>query len=186
VEIYQGDRQNYEIPEAPRSNSEKDSIGGWRPKGFVSVALDKGYRLGFEASSDHISTHLSYANVFVKGELTRESLLDGFRKRHIYAATDNILADVESGSHLAGDEFSTSELPSLRVKLKGTSNFAKVVIVRDGKYVYSTAPNRQSVDFSWRDNQPNRGKTSYYYVRGEQDNGELVWVSPLWITYTGN
>jgi hypothetical protein len=60
------------------------------------------------------------------------------------------------------------------------------VIVRDGKYVYSTAPNRQSVDFSWRDNQPNRGKTSYYYVRGEQDNGELVWVSPLWITYTGN
>jgi hypothetical protein len=74
----------------------------------------------------------------------------------------------------------------LKVKLNGTSNFAKVVVVRDGKYVYSLAPNSQSVEFSWRDNQPNRGKTSYYYVRGEQDNGELVWVSPLWITYTGN
>src|SRR2546429_4274143 len=41
VEIYQGDRQNYEIPDGPRANSEKDSIGGWRPKGFVSLALAK-------------------------------------------------------------------------------------------------------------------------------------------------
>ena len=48
VEIYQGDRQNYEMPDAPRSNSEKDSIGNWRPKGFVSLALAKGYKLGFD------------------------------------------------------------------------------------------------------------------------------------------
>jgi hypothetical protein len=31
-----------------------------------------------------------------------------------------------------------------------------------------------------------KGKNSYYYVRGEQDNGEIVWISPFWITYTGN
>ena len=29
------------------------------------------------------------------------------------------------------------------------------------------------------------GKMSYYYVRGEQENGEIVWASPMWITYTG-
>ena len=173
------------MPGAPRSNSEQDSLGGWRPKGYVSVALDKGYRLGFEASSDHISTHISYCNVYVK-DLTREGILEALKSRHIYAATDNILADVESGSHLMGDEFSTSELPSLKIKLKGTSKFAKVSIVRDGKYVYSTSPNTRDVDFSWRDNQPNKAHTSYYYVRGEQDDGELVWVSPLWIRYTGN
>ena len=186
VEIYQGMRQNYEIPDGPRANSEKDSIGGWRPKGFISLALDKGYRLGFESSSDHISTHISYANIVVKGEVTRESLLDGFRKRHVYAATDEILADVRSGDYLAGDEFSTSALPTLTVKLEGTSKFAKVVIIRDGKYVYSTAPAAQNVQFTWRDNQPVKGKNSYYYVRGEQDNGEIVWVSPFWITYDGN
>jgi hypothetical protein len=44
----QGDRQNYEIPEGPRSNNEKDSIGGWRPKGFINIALDQGFRLGFQ------------------------------------------------------------------------------------------------------------------------------------------
>jgi hypothetical protein len=181
VEIYQGIRQNYEMADAPRANSEKDSIGGWRPKGYVNIALDKGYRLGFESSSDHISTHISYCILLTK-DLSREAVLEAFQKRHVYAATDNILADVESGSHLMGDEFTTSDTPSLKVKLKGTSKFAKVVIVKDGKYVYSTAPNAQSVDFSWRDNEPS-GKTSYYYVRGEQDNGEIVWASPMWIDY---
>jgi hypothetical protein len=39
------------------------------------------------------------------------------------------------------------------------------------------------VDFSWTDPSPVPGKTSYYYVRGEQKNGELVWVSPEWIKY---
>jgi hypothetical protein len=184
VEIYQGDRQSYEMPGSPRSNSEKDAPGEWRPKGYVSVALEKGYRLGFEASSDHVSTHISYANVYVK-EATRESVLEALKSRHVYASTDNILADVESGSHMMGDEFSTSELPSLKIKLRGTSRFAKVSIVRNGKYVYSSSPNTQEVNFSWRDNQPEKGKTSYYYVRGEQDDGELVWISPLWIRYTG-
>src|SRR5262249_28428942 len=39
VEIYQGDRQNYEMPGAPRSHSEKDSIGLWRPQAFVNLAF---------------------------------------------------------------------------------------------------------------------------------------------------
>jgi hypothetical protein len=185
VEIYQGLRQSYEMPGAPRSNTLTDSIADWRPKGFVSVALDKGYRLGFEASSDHISTHISYANLYVK-EVTRESVLDALKKRHVYASTDEILADVESGTHMMGDEFSTADPPTLKVKLRGTSQFAKVTIIRDGKFVYSTSPNASEVEFSWRDNQPQKDKTSYYYVRGEQDDGEIVWVSPMWIRYTGN
>src|ERR1700679_3584036 len=83
VEIYQGDRQNYEMPDAPRSNSEKVSIGLWRPKGLVGVALDKGYKLGLQASSDLISTHMSYCNLLAK-HTSRESLLEAFQKRHVY------------------------------------------------------------------------------------------------------
>ncbi len=184
VEIYQGLRQDYEMPGAPRSSSEKDSIGGWRPKGFVNLALDKGYRLGFEASSDHISTHMSYANLYVT-DLTRQAVLDALKKRHVYAATDEILADFECGGHMMGDEFSTPQPPTLRIKLRGTSKFSKVTIIRDGKVVYSISPRTQDVDFSWRDNQPNTNQTSYYYARGEQDDGEIVWVSPMWIKFTG-
>jgi hypothetical protein len=184
VEIYQGDRQNYEVPDGPRSNSEKDSIGNWRPKGFVNLALQKGYKLGFQASSDHVSTHMSYCNLLAK-DLTRESVLDAFEKRHVYGATDNILADVRSGPYIMGDAFSTAEAPNLHVKLEGTAKFAKVVVIKDNQYVYSTQPDSDKVEFNWRDNSPVKGKTSYYYVRGEQNNGEIVWASPMWITYTG-
>jgi hypothetical protein len=185
VEIYQGDRQNYEMPDAPRSNSEKDSIGGWRPKGFVSLALEMGYKLGFQASSDHISTHMSYCNLYVK-DASREAIMDAFRKRHVYGATDNILADVRSGPYMMGDVFTTSSAPELRVKLVGTAPFAKVHIIKDNKYVYTSQPNTASVEFTWRDNAPVPGKQSYYYVRGEQEDGEIVWVSPMWITYKKN
>jgi hypothetical protein len=184
VEIYQGMRQNYEMSGAPRSNTENDSIGGWRPKGFVNLALEQGYKLGFEASSDHISTHMSYAAVLAK-DSTREAVLDGLRQRHVYAATADILADVRSGPHLFGDAFSTASTPELSVKLSGTAPFAKVTIVKDNQYVYSIEPGTQDVAFRWRDNKPAPGKTSYYYVRGEQTDGEIVWVSPFWITYTG-
>ncbi len=184
VEIYQGDRQNYEMPGAPRTNSATDSIGGWRPKGFVDLALEMGYRLSFEASSDHISTHMSYCNILSK-DGTREALIDAFHKRHVYAATDDILADVRSGDHIMGDAFSTSSAPSLHVKFVGTKPFAKVLIVKDNKYVYTSEPKTAKVDFSWKDTSPAAGKTSYYYVRGEQEDGEVVWASPMWITYNG-
>ncbi len=185
VEIYQGMRQNYETPDSPRSNSAADSIGGWRPKGFVNLALEKGYKLGFQASSDHISTHQSYATVLATEE-AREAIMDALRRRHVYASTEQIVADVRSGPDLMGDVFSTSAIPSLHVKLVGTTKFSMVVIVKDNRYVYTTEPHTGVVEFSWRDNAPSKGKQSYYYVRGEQDDGELVWASPIWITYTGN
>ena len=181
VEIYQGDRQNYEMAQAPRSNNEDDSIGGWQPLGFVSNALQKGYRLGFQASSDHISTHMSYCNLWVT-EPTRAAVLEAFKKRRVYGATENILADVRSGAHFMGEEFTTSSPPSIDVKLWGTADFAKVHIIKDNQHVYSVEPKSKKVDFNWRDANAERGKTSYYYVRGEQVDGELVWVSPMWIT----
>ncbi len=182
VEIYQGDRQSYEMPGAPRAPTADNATGGFRPLGFVSLALKKGYRLGFQASSDHISTHMSYCNLWVTSR-TREGIMEALRKRRVYGATDDILADVRCGAHFMGEEFTTNAPPVLRVKLDGTDRFSKVVIVRDGEIVYSTEPKQRQVSFEWRDATPQRGKTTYYYVRGEQSNGELVWVSPMWITY---
>jgi hypothetical protein len=184
VEIYQGDRQNYEMPDAPRANNANDSIGGWRPKGFINLALEKGYKLGFQASSDHISTHMSYCNLYVTAP-TREALLEAFQKRHIYGATDDILADVRSGNQMMGDAFETTALPQIKVKLIGTAPFAKVHIIRNNQYVYTIEPKTRTVEFTWRDEKPEAGRTSYYYVRGEQQDGEIVWASPMWITYRG-
>jgi hypothetical protein len=204
VEIYQGDRDNYERPDAPRtavteaklkqSTPEKESLGGWQPKGFVNLALKRGYRLAFESSSDHISTHLSYCNVLITGEPTRQAVIDAIRKRRVYASTDNLIADVRCKAgeteHFMGEEFTTSSPPTLSIHLIGPEKFAKVVIIKDDEEAKVFQPNEADVKLQWTDPSPSQGRTSYYYVRGEQTpdadgitSGELVWASPMWIKY---
>jgi hypothetical protein len=183
VEIYQGYRQSYESETGPRAAKAGDAIGNLRPAGYVSEALGKGYRLGFVASSDHASTHSAFTNVLATAA-TREAILDAIRKRHVYASTDNIVADVRSGEHLMGDEFAVNGAPAISVKLIGAAAFSKVVIVRDGKEVYTAAPGTKDVVLEWTDPEPVAvgGAASYYYVRGEQSDGQLVWTSPMWVT----
>ena len=53
-------------------------------------------------------------------------------------------------------------------------------------YVYDAEPNQQEIQLTWTDTAPERGKTSYYYVRIEQVRpqggfGALAWASPMWI-----
>jgi len=182
VEIFQGARFSYERDDAPRNATGKPSDAGYQPKGFVSNALLKGIRLGFQSSSDHNSTHTSYANILVTSP-TRAGVMEAFRKRRVYGATSNILADVRSGERFMGEEFETSSTPELSVKLWGTAPFARVHVIRDNVYVHTVSPGARQVSFTWRDAAAERGKTSYYYVRGEQEDGELVWVSPMWIRY---
>jgi hypothetical protein len=202
VEIYQGDRNSYERPDAPRSavheaqlkqsTPEDESFGGYRPKGYVNLALLKGYRLAFESSSDHISTHLSFCNVVVTNT-SREGILDAIRKRRVYGATDNILADVKVKAggvdHLFGEEFTTKEPVTLNIHLVGARTLATVTIIKDDKVVFTSSPNTKDVKLDWTDPNPTVGRTSYYYVRGQQvpdmegAEGEMVWVSPFWIKY---
>jgi hypothetical protein len=182
VEIYQGHRHNYEYLGAPRSPTQATQIGGYEPAGFVWNALEKGYRLGFECSSDHISTHMSYA-VLLTDEISRQGVIDAFRKRHSYGATDNILLVVRSGEHVMGDEFETPTRPTLDIVVQGTAPIAKLHVIRDNKYVYTTEPNQRDVTLRYADTAAAPSKAHYYYVRIEQTDGNLAWASPLWITY---
>jgi hypothetical protein len=182
VEIYQGLRHNYEHPGAPRAATAETQIGGYKPKGYVWNALEKGYRLGFQSSSDHVSTHMSYA-VVLTDDVSRQGIIDAFKKRHCYGATDNIVLDVRSDDHLMGDHFTTAKRPALDVRVYGTSPIAKIHIIRDNKYVYSAEPKEGKVTLHYTDMDAKQGKSSYYYVRVEQSDGNLAWASPMWITY---
>ena len=179
VEIYQGDRQDYEMPESPRANTSTDSISGYEAAGYVSNALGKGLQLAFEASSDHVSTHISFTNIWVT-DPSRAGIMDAMRKRRMYGSTDNIVADFRSGQHYMGESFSTTSEPVFEVKLWGTAAFQSVVVVKDNKVVYSTSGD-QTISFTWQDQSTVKGKTSYYYVRGVQTDGNIVWVSPIWV-----
>lgn len=181
VEIYQGHRHNYEHFGAPKSATEQTHIGGYKPAGFIWNALEKGYRLGFQSSSDHVSTHISYA-VVLTDDVSRQGLIDAFKKRHCYAATDNIILDVRSGDHLMGDIFEAAGKPTLTIAAEGTAPIRKVHVIRDNKYVLSTEPNDKTVKLSYTDDDAKAGESHYYYVRIEQADRNLAWASPMWIT----
>jgi hypothetical protein len=188
VEIYQGDRMNYEQEGAPRAghdpegNKKPYQLGGWEPKGFIDHALkDKGYRLGFQASSDHWSTHISYCVVLAE-TFYRDSILYGLKKRHVYAATDDIILDVRSGKYLMGDEFRTNLAPSVDIHVVGTGTLARIDILKDSEVAETIRPGKAEYQGKWIDPRPTEG-THYYYVRVQQEDGQLAWASPLWIDY---
>ncbi len=183
VEIFQGHRNSYEHLGAPRvGRTPAEAIAGMQPYGMVWNALALQYRLGFQSSSDHISTHISYA-VAIAEDHDRDAILDAFKRRHCYAATDNIVLDVRSGEHLMGDEFDADGPVRLRVLAHGTRPIARVDIIKDFVYVYSTQPNQARVEFQWTDAEPIKASPdpSWYYVRVIQDDGEIAWGSPFWV-----
>lgn len=158
TEIYQGDRNSYETQGGPRA-AVPDSPGlgraGVAPhqKGLVQNALGVGYRMGFIASSDHYSTHISYANLIVPdGVTTREDLLDAFRNRRTYASTDNIAVDFHSAGRHQGAVLASSAPPTLSVRVKGTGPILKVEVVKNNRSVYTHAGDGASVvEFEYRD-----------------------------------
>jgi hypothetical protein len=186
VELFQGFHGSYEAPGAPRIvDADSDIIHtSFKPDGYVSNALEKGLRLGFQASSDHVSTHVSYACVLAE-EFSRKGLVDAMRKRHTYAATDNIVLDVRMGTHgIMGDEVRTPQ-PRLSVLVLGTGPLDRVDVIRNGAVVHTerAGQNPEEARFQWEDKSPLKSaKPSYYYVRVLQKDGQMAWASPIWVT----
>jgi len=183
VEIYQGARNSYEALGAPRVHSEKEppaqAPGGFQKAGMLWNAYKKGYRLGITASSDHGSTHISYALVYVPKN-DRQEILDAIRQRHTYGATDTIIVEVRANGRFMGDEYKTREKPSLKVTVKGTGPIEKIDVIRSNAYVYSRKPSAANAEFTYTDMKPAKG-LNLYYVRVLQKDGELAWGSPVWV-----
>ena len=190
VELYQGYHAAYEYEGAPRAESANNHLlvhGAYEPAGFYWNALAKGYKLGVQASSDHISTHSSYAMIYTP-TTNRTDIVESMRKRHAYAATDNIILDFEAvdtdgSAHLMGDIFTASRGLKLRVKVDGTDLVTRVDVIRNNAIVYS-APDQgtKSLNFEYVDREPQPG-TNWYYIRVTQIDRNLAWSSPVWVTY---
>lgn len=188
VEIYQGYHANYEYEGAPRAESQDYHVathGPYRPAGFYWNALKKGYLLGTESSSDHVSTHSSYTMIYTPSTARRD-IVESMRRRHAYGATDNIVLDFRARDRqgkewMMGDSVETEGLPTLRVKVLGTSRIDTVEIIKDGAFVYRTEPAAETAEFEYTDAAPATGQ-HWYYVRVIQADRNMAWSSPIWIT----
>jgi hypothetical protein len=190
VELYQGYHAAYEYEGGPRAESANNHLlvhGSYEPAGFFWNALSKGYKLGVQASSDHISTHCSYAMIYTPAA-TRSDIVDSMRRRHAYAATDNIILDFEAvepngASHLMGDIFTAGRGLKLRARIHGTDVITRIDLIRNNAVIYSPATSgTKDVEFEYVDMSPAAG-TNWYYVRVAQMDRNLAWSSPVWVTY---
>jgi len=183
VEIFQGCRTNYEYEGAPKSATPGDPQAdntGYRPQGFLWRAWERDLRLGIICSSDHGSTHYSYAGVYCD-EPSRQGVLDGIARRQTFGATDNIVIDMRVGSHFVGEQWTQAEPPTIEVKVIGTAPIERVELIRDFQFVYTNRPQAAETSFTWMDNDFVPG-THLYYVRAEQADESIAWGSPVWIT----
>lgn len=202
MEIYQGMRDSYEYPGNPRPfqlyklpdstkpvgrASSAPSSPSFRPLGFAWSALAKGYKFGFIASSDHISTHISYACLIAEN-LTPGGLLEAIRHRRTYAATDNIILDIRyqgsEGEHLMGESFNSKTPVQISADIIGTGEILQIDIIKNNSIVQTYKPGQAEFTFHFADKEykEHQGE-NYYYVRVIQKDGNMAWGSPVWITY---
>jgi hypothetical protein len=180
VEIYQGCRTSYEYEGAPRSDARLKPRFSYFPAGFVWEAWKKGFRLGVIASSDHQSTHISYANVYAT-EATREGLIEAMKQRHTFGSTDNLVLDFHTTGHMQGDDLASPSLPTFHIAVAGTAPIRELVIIKNFQVVYSSGSETPTLSIDWKDVSPAKTE-NHYYVRVLQTDGEIAWSSPIWIT----
>ncbi len=184
VEIYQGMRTSAEYAGAPRApHSSNPDPGPPREAGFLWSAWKKGLKIGVQASSDHTSTHISYACTIAE-EFTRDGLLDAMRKRHSYGATDNIVLDyrlkADGKEYLQGDEADIAGDFQLSIHVIGTAAIRQIDIIKNNTFLHNRQNLGREVSFTFVDNEAESGE-SYYYVRVIQVDGEIAWSSPIWV-----
>ncbi|MBN1420267.1 MAG: hypothetical protein JXP34_15920, partial [Planctomycetes bacterium] len=188
VEIYQGCRQSYEHAGAPdpRRTPKTPNFGGkTQAAGLIWSALEKGFRYGFIASSDHVATHNSYACVWAE-RCEPSAILAALRARRTYAATDRIICEMRMGGHWMGEEFEAREVPPLEVRVAGTTEIARIDVIRDNRVVFAHVPGEpaREVSFAYRDAGAAPG-THYYYARVIQKDNNMAWISPIWVNVPG-
>lgn len=200
VEIFQGARVSYEGEGAPQPtaglkpeedytvNGDADATPpepivdfGKFKAGTYRNALELGRKLGVFASSDHISQHVSYGGVFCR-EFDREGIIEGFDARRTIAATDKIYLNFTCNGELLGSEIVTKGDPKLWLRVDGTARLKRVTIVRNEKN-WEVFDKIDGTDFeeSVEDDSMLEGENRYY-IRVEQEDGNMAWSSPVWVT----
>jgi len=105
------------------------------------------------------------------------------RRRHAYAATDNIVldfqaVDADGSAYLMGDVLTATRGLRLRVKVGGTDVLTRVELIRNSAVIYSVGDTgKKDAEFEFRDTAPIEG-TNWYYIRATQIDRNLAWRLP--------
>jgi hypothetical protein len=175
----------------------------------VQDALRLGFKLGFIASSDSQvglpggdvkegSSLIRYprggfACVYAE-EKTDEAIFKALSNRFCYATTGvRMIIDFIINSKSMGSELSLtpSEPRRIQISVAGTSIIESISIVRNGNILQTKIckDKIEEFEFTDEDNLDEVALTAkgqdpfiYYYVKVIQDDWEMGWSSPIWVT----
>ena len=184
-----------------RGSFEVEEIGGPVILGengsSARSALAQGLRLGFVGGTDNHRGHpgsrmdtmgginfrlrpVGGITAVLADACTRESLWEALLARRTYATTcEHILLDFSVNGACMGSSIEPAADYALRIAVIGTSEIARVDVIRDGQEVHSFTGDGAASEHSWRDSPA--AQPGYYYARVFQADGNSAWASPVWI-----
>lgn len=155
-------------------------------------ALSLGYHLGIGLDHD---THNSVFGRQTAGRLvalapilTRNNILDAFRKMRIYSSDDwNVQVDFKINTQPMGSIYAHAGTPTISVNImdpdaESTSSISVYYGVPGSGVlptVLTTAIGTNSLTYN---HVISSGSTYYYYLEITQTDGDVIWTSPIWYT----
>jgi len=131
---------------------------------------------------------------------TREAIWEALYERNCYGTTGaRIIIDFALDGAPMGSELRLADHPALvarrrlTVTVHGTAPIEKVEVVRNNGDVFTHQGTTEDESFAWEDTQPFDeialppaphwdAPFCFYYLRVTQADGEIAWVSPVWIS----
>ena len=167
------------------------------PEGCVQAALERGCKVGFIANTD---THASRpgsdlaGDLFVRqGGLTavfaprleRETVFDALRRRRCYGTSgQRIIVRFWVNRAFMGEDVrldDAREPKAVRVQVEGTAPLAQVQVVKNGQVLHAATSATASLAADFAD-ESTTGAVDWYCLRVVQEDGEMAWGSPIWVT----
>lgn len=140
VEVFQSCRGNYEFDGAFRQYEDATLAGT-----FTLDGLQRGYRFGLIASSDH-GYGASYVGAYAD-DLSREAVFGALHGRRTIAATARgIVLDVRAGEAFIGGEVTQDGPVELSIYARGYRDLARIEVVRNGEVAHCVRPELQLQD----------------------------------------
>lgn len=151
-----------------------------RPDRYGAHFLREGYRYGFVCNSDghkgHVGTN-GLTAVFAKA-LTREAILDAYRRRHVYGTTNARIRLIVTGNgHLMGDVVPNTPDKRLEIDVVGENRLKRIDLYRNAELYRRIAPEgKRFHDVITVQEAP----PSHWYVRVTQIDNHIAYSSPIW------
>ena len=188
VEVFQDRRGNYEYrdaPAAPGKGVPEQGIEHVVDGHFVADALNRGRRLGLCSGGDHMG--LSMTGVLAE-RLDREAVFQALRTRRCYGVTGaKIRAELRVTCERAvvGMGASLSARPEAEVTLEasidGAAAISEIALLQQGSVSVRETAGARSAHETFELRAPAAGQTTYAYIRVRQVDGQMAWLSPIWI-----